>query len=234
MFENFKDLSVVWPALVMGAIIPCVALLGLYVSSKRKEVAFRAALYGFGTFFLSLGVVVLLVFLVGKFFLSSIAISGPTDANVYIYVGGSLAMIAFYLAAEASKHFAFEAVKKQDQNYMAGLCVGSGFILAQNLLIFGLVYAGEIDFSQAVSFGVLMLISGVIYLLICVIGYQLALVGHRVVGPAIASTYYLMFVVMLLFANMVVTYSFVAAVLIFNLVIGYVLLPLPFKKEKGA
>ncbi len=233
MIENLKDIGVVLPSILMGALIPAGTLLALNFSPKRKLVAFKAALYGFGTFFVALGAVVIALLLGGQLLLPSVAISTETDANTYIFIGGSIALLLFYLAAEVTKFFMYENIKKQDRNEMAGLCFGSGFILAQNLLIFGLIYTGEIDMKQALSFGVLMMISGLIYLIISAIGYQVSLDGHRFVGPVIALSYYLMFAVMLLFANVTITYSFVAAVLIFNLVVGYILLPLPFKKAKG-
>lgn len=231
---NFlSSLSVVWPSLIMGAIIPCGVLLALYLMPKRKEVAFNAVLYGFATFFMALVAVAVVLLLVVQLFLPTIAVSDVTDADVYIYVGGSLALLLFYLIAETVKYFTFQSALKQESNRMAGLTFGSGFILGQNLLVFGLVFATEIDMMQAVGFGVLMLISGVIYILLSAIGYQLTVEKHRIVGSVLAITYYMVFAVMLLFANVYITYSFVVAVLVFNLIMGYVLLPLPFKKNKG-
>lgn len=231
--DFLSSLSVVWPSLIMGAIIPCGVLLALYLMPKRKEIAFNAALYGFATFFIGLVAVAVVLLLVVQLFLPTIAISDVTDADVYIYVGGSLALLLFYLIAETVKYFTFQSTLKQECNKMAGLTFGSGFILGQNLLIFGLVFATEIDLMQAVGFGVLMLISGMIYILLSAIGYQLVKEGHRIVGSVLAISYYLMFAVMLLFANIYITYGFVVAVLLFNLIMGYVLLPSPFKKDKG-
>ena len=227
-----KNIAVTWPSLLMGALIPVGVLLVLYFSKKRKETAFKAVLYGFATFFFVLAADVLMLVVCAQMFLPAIAVSDQSDATGYIYLVGSLALLFFFLGAEAARFFTFEGLKKQENNLFGGLTFGCGFILGQNLLIFGLVYFSEIDMNQSVGFGVLMLISAIIYLLISVIGYQLVLDNHRFVSPVIALSYYLMFAVMLIFANVYITYAFIAAVLIFNLVLGYILLPLPFKKGK--
>lgn len=226
-----KNIAVAWPSVLMGALIPCGVLLLLYFSKKRKEIAFKATLFGFATFLLTLVVDVVLIIVAAQLFLPAIAVSNQSDANVYIYVGGSLALLVFYLVAEAIKYFTFESLKKQERQKYAGLTFGCGFILAQNLLILGLIYTGDIDVNQSLGFGVLMLISGIVYLLVSAIGYQLVLERHKLIGPVLALSYYLMFAVMLLFANVYITYAFVAAVLIFNAIMGYILLPLPFKKK---
>ncbi|MBQ7935884.1 MAG: YhfC family intramembrane metalloprotease [Clostridia bacterium] len=226
-----KNMAVAWPSIILGAIIPCGVLLYLFVSKKRKETAFRAVGYGFLTFFLTLVIIAVLLLVCAQLFLPTIAISDQSDANVYIYVGGSLALLFFYLIAEGAKHLSFKNFVKQERNLYAGLTYGCGFILAHNLLILGLIYAGEVDFSQAIVFGVLMIISGLIYLLISTIGYHLATQKQQLVGPALAISYYLLFAIMLLFANVFVTYICVVAVLIFNLIMCYILLP--FKAKKG-
>ncbi len=229
-----KNMSVAWPSILIGALIPCGALLALYCSKERKSVAFKATLYGFASFFMSLIAVVALVLLAGDFFLSGIAITSESDAESYINIFGLVILLLFYLFAEAIKYFTFESLEKHENRRFAGLTYGCGFILAQNLLVFGVVYFGNADIKQALGFGVLMMISAIIYLLISMVGYQLAVDRHRVVGPVLAVSYYLMFAVMLLFANVYVTYSFIAAVLLFNLMMAYFILPHPFKKKKEA
>lgn len=227
-----QNIAVAWPSILMGAVIPLAALLVLYCSKARKEIAFQAVLQGFVTFLLALVIDAVLIVVAAQVFLPAIAVSDQANANTYIYVGGSLALLIFYLCTEAIKYFTFGSFVKQEKKRYAGLTFGCGFILAQNLLIIGLIYLGEIDMSQSLGFGVLMLISAVIYLLISSIGYELVLEHHRLVSPVLALSYYLMFAVMLLFANVYITYGFIAAVLVFNLIMAYVLLPLPFKKEK--
>ncbi len=227
-----QNVAVAWPSILMGAVIPFTVLLVLYCSKVRKEVAFQSVLHGFVTFLLALVVDAVLIVVAAQVFLPAIAVSDQSSANTYIYIGGSLALLIFYLCTEAIKFFTYGNLASLDKKRYAGLTFGCGFILAQNLLIIGLIYVGEIDMSQALGFGVLMLISAVIYLLISEIGYQLVLEHHRVVSPVLALSYYLMFVVMLLFANVYITYGFIAAVLVFNLIMAYVLLPLPFKKGK--
>ena len=91
----------------------------------------------------------------------------------------------------------------------------------------------SLDLSQALAFGILMLLSGIIYILISLIGYQLMADRFRYIGAALALSYYLMFAVMLIISNVYVTYSFIAVVLLFNLIMGYALLPLKFKRRKA-
>lgn len=229
--DILSNLSVAWPSILMGAVIPCVVLIALLCTNKRKQTSFVPVLYGFGTFFVTLVAVAVLMLVLSQIFLPSIAISSEADADIYIYVGGAIILLLFFFCSEALKMISYQTVLKGEKKEFAGLTFGSGFILAQNLLILGLIYAGEVDLSQALTFGLLMLISGVIYLLISAIGYQLHAEGQRYAGAAVGISYYLMFAAMLIFSNIYVTYSFVTAVLIFNLVIAYFVLPLPFKKK---
>lgn len=228
----FDQIGMILPAILMGAAIPCCVLLLLLFSKKRKETAFKAVLYGFGTFFFVLLFLGIALILFSQSFLTAITISSESDADVYVLTGGVILLLLFYLGSEALKQASYRSVLKSERKSYGGLTFGSGFILAQNLLIFVLIYTGEIDWSQAMVFGLLMLISSVIYLLVSVIGYQLAMEKHYLSGSAVALSYYLMFAVMLLFSNVYVTYGFIAAVLAFNLVIAYFVLPLPFKRKK--
>ncbi len=225
-----KNLATAWPSILMGAAIPCGVLLALLLSKQRKKTSFKPVGYGFATFFASLVLVGILLLVVGQFFLPSISASAASDANSYILIGGVIVLILFYLSSEALKHFSFRSIVKNEKDANAGLTFGSGFILAQNLLIVGLIYINQMDMMQMVGFGVLMIISGVIYLLNSGISYMLMREGSWLAGAAITLSYFLIFAVMLIFSNMYVTYGFVAAVLIFNLILGYVLL----KKEANA
>lgn len=223
-----KNFASAWPSILMGAVIPCVVLLVLIFSKQRKKTAFKAVGYGFATFFAALVLVGVLLLVVGSIFLPSISASAAEDANGYIFAGGSIVLALFYVCTEVLKHFSFRSVIKSEKDANAGLTFGCGFILAQNLLIVGLIYSGEMDMMQMIGFGILMIISGVIYLLNSTIGYMLTREGSWLSGTAMAVSYFLIFAVMLIFANIYVTYGFVAAVLIFNLVLGYILL------KKGA
>lgn len=229
----FTNLNMIWPSLLMGAIIPCCVLFALFFSKSRKQTNFTAALYGFGSFFVSLVAVALLVLIISQLFLPSISISSESDADVYIYVGGGIILLLFYLASEALKLVSFDTVLHSEKTKFAGLTYGAGFILAQNLLIIGLIFAGEVDISQSIAFGLLMLISGIIYILISTVGYQFVIEKQKFAGCAVAISYFLLFAVMLIFSNVYITYGFIAAVLLFVLMVAYVVLPLPFKK-KGA
>ncbi len=227
-----NNIGYIWPALFMGALIPCGILLTLFFSKKKKQVAFTSALHGFGTFFVVLAAVAILLLIISRMFLTNVVISAESDANTYIYVGGGIVLLLFWLFSELLKGISFDTILKTEKTEFAGLTFSSGFILAQNLLVFGLIYIGEIDMSHALAFGLMMLISGVIYILVSAVGYQLALEKQRYAGGAIALSYFLLFAVMLFFSNVYITYGFVAAVLIFNLVVAYITLPLPFKKKK--
>ncbi len=232
MTNLINNLGYVWPAIFLGALIPCAILLALFLSKKRKEVAFSPVMYGFGTFFVVLIAVAVIMLIIGQMFLSSVTISGESDADSYLYIGGAVILLLFWLGSEFLKTISFETAQRAEKSSYAGLTFGCGFMLAQNCLIFGLIYLGEIDISQSLAFGLLMLISGLIYILISTVGHQLFMEKQRFAGSAIAISYFLMFAVMLIFANIYVTYAFIAAVLVFNLIVAYITLPLPFKKKK--
>ena len=91
---------------------------------------------------------------------------------------------------------------------------------------------GEMDLAQSLVFGLFMIISGVIYILLSLIGYQLKKEGNWKAGSAIAIVYYLILAIMLVVANVYVTYITIAAVLIFIIALGYFMLPKKGKENK--
>jgi hypothetical protein len=228
-----ENILVAWPSILLGAAIPVLALVLLLVGKKRKLVPFQTIFYGAGTFLLVLIGVGVLTLLLGNAFMPSISVSNVDAADKYIYIGGGVILLAFFAGSELIRMYTFKSFVSSEKNYGVGITFASGFVLVQNFLILGLIYSAKIDYAQSVAFGILMLISGVVYLLNASVGYQLCLSGQHWIGFAAAISYYLMFAVMLMFSNVFVTYGYLAAVLAFNVVIGYKLLPLPFKK-KGA
>lgn len=231
IIEFFKNAIKAWPSILMGASIPCITLLGLLFSKVRKKVAFKAVLYGFATFFASLAVVAVFLLMFAQFFMPVITAADAAKANSYIYIGGMLILILFYISSEALKQISYRSIVKTEKYEFAGLTFGCGFILAQNLLVIGLIYSGEMDTMQTLGFGFLMVICGVIYFLNATLGFLLMKEGNWLTGAAAAGSYFLILAVMLIFANVIVTYISLAVVLLFNLAIGYFLLPLPFKKD---
>ncbi len=229
----FENIMVAWPSILLGAAIPVLALVVLLVGKNRKLVPFQTIFYGAGTFLLVLIGVAVLTLVLGNAFMPSISVSNVDAADKYIYIGGGLILLAFYAGAELIRMYTFRSFVASEKNYGVGITYASGFVLVQNLLILGLIYTAKIDYAQSVAFGILMLISGVVYLLNASIGYQLCLTGQHWIGFATAVSYYLMFAVMLMLSNVFVTYGFLAAVLAFNVIIGYKLLPLPFKKKEA-
>ena len=228
-----NDLFSIWPSLLMGLAVPLGVIIALFFNKKRGSTSFQSVLYGFGTFIFSLLLVAVLLLFFSELFLSSVTLSGDDNTDAYIIIGGSVILFLFYLISEFLKQISFYAVLKTEKKNMAGLSFGCGFVIAQNLLIFGLAYISEIDVTQALFFGLLMLISGIIYILLSALNYQLVEEKHRIAGSAISFLYYLMYAVMLIFANVYVTYSFCGVVLLLTLGASYLILPLPFKKQIG-
>ncbi len=216
-----KNLIRAWPSILMGAFIPAVALGVLFFSKKRKTTAFKAVLYGAATFFASLAMVAVLLLALAQFFMPMITVSQASNANSYIFIFGIIVLLLFYASSEALKQFSFRSIIKTEKAKYAGLTFGCGFILAQNLLIIGLIYAGEVDTSQMLVFGLLMIICGVIYLLNSNLCYSLMREGNWLTGSATAISYYLILAVMLLFANVYAAYITIALVLLFNLIATY-------------
>ncbi len=230
-----KNISFAWPSLLMGAVIPCTILLVLLLRKDHNEVPFVTVAYGFLAFvgvFVFVAVILMILFAT---VIPTITIQQESDSTNIIRWGGSVVLLLFYVLAELVKQFCFISYDQAaEKNRFVGLSYASGFILGQNLLILGVIYVSNVDMKQTLAFGVLMIISGMIYTVVSEIGYQLIREKHRYVGVALSGSYYLMFMVMLIFANIYATYFFVFAVLIFNLVMAYVLLPLPFKKKGEA
>lgn len=230
----FENIFVAWPSILMGALVPGLVLLALSLSKVRKQTYFFPVLQGFATFFMVLIVVAILAVVAAQTMLPSISVNSDTGTDI-VKIGGTLILILFYLGSEAVKQWSFASCSKREtQNRFVGLTFGSGFILAQNLLVLGLIYnISDFSYNESLAFGFLMVISGIIYILISEIGYQLVLENYRYVGAALAASYFLIPIVMLLFTNMIFTYVTVALALVFNLIMGFVLLPLPFKKKEG-
>lgn len=212
-----KNLFSAWPSILMGALIPVATLGVLFFFKKRKNTAFKAVLYGMATFFASLVIVLTLLLTFSQFFIPTITASQASSANSYIFTFGIVILLLFYGSSEALKQFSFRSVLKSERSDFAGLTFGCGFILAQNLLVVGLIYAGEVDILQMLVFGLLMIICGVVYLLNSNLCFILTCEGNWMTGSASALSYYLILAMMLIFANVYVAYITVALVLIFNL-----------------
>lgn len=228
-----NDILCVIPAIAMGACLPATLMVLMIFSKKRSLISFNSFFHGMGTFLFSLVAVFILVLLFGKAVVPTLSISGEADADVYIYVGAAIILLLFYLVSEALKIFSFKTALKSEKKLYAGTAFGCGFILAQNLLIFGLVFVGELDLGQSFAFGFLMLLTGVIYLSVATVSYRIAKEKQYLAGSAIAILYYLLFMAMILFSNVYVTYISFAIVFAFVMVVAYIVLPLPFKKKDG-
>lgn len=217
----FKNVISAWPSILMGGVLPLATLIGLFFYKKRKETAFKAVWYGMATFFASLAIVAILLLTLTQFFMPVISASQASSANSYIYTFGVIILLLFYGSSEALKQVSFRSILKTEKAEYAGLTFGAGFILAQNLLIIGLIYSGEVDTLQMIAFGILMIICGVIYLLNSNLCYSLTREGNWLTGSATAISYYLILAVMLLFANTYVAYIAVGLVLLFNVAATY-------------
>ena len=225
-------LVLIWPALLIGCFVPVVTLIVLRVSRVHKNIPFNTVFHGIGTFFAVLFAVAVLTFTVSQLFFASVPVSAESDVNPYIYIGGLLILAAFYVSSEFLKLYTFDlCLKSEDKNRFAGLTFGSGFILAQNVLVIGLINMGEFDYSQSAAFGLMVLLSGALYLLNAEIGYQLALSGQRFSGLALSGGYYVLFAAMLIVSNIYVTYILLGILYVLYLMIGYKVLPHPFKKK---
>lgn len=230
MAEFLENMPMILPAVLMGAVIPLAVILYLAISPARKKVYFPMIFFGFAAFFAALVLVGVALLILAQSLLASISVSA-SDGDQVVMVGGCIVLLAFYLFTELLRFFSYKTgLKKEEKNRFGGLLFGAGFLLAQDLLIFGIAATGELSLSQALGFGVLMLICGVIYLLISEIGYRTAEEGHPFVGGAIASVYFILLAVMLVFASVVITYIFVGLALAFSLLMGYLLLP---QKKRG-
>ena len=95
----FKNLIRAWPSILMGALIPAVALGVLFFSKKRKTTAFKAVLYGAASFFASLAMVAVLLLTLAQFFMPMITVSQASSANSYIFIFGIFKrhFIEFYI-----------------------------------------------------------------------------------------------------------------------------------------
>ncbi len=226
-----EHMPMILPSVGIGAAVPLAVILILAFSPVRKKAPYSLIFQGFATFFVSLLLVAVLLLTVAQSLLSTISISTQAAGDRAVMIGGCLVLLIFYLVSELLKFFSYKgALKKEEKRFCGGLLFGCGFILAQNLLVMGLALSEAFTVAQALGFGVLMLICSIIYLLISEIGYQACKDGHPYVGGALASVYFALLAVMLVFASVVITYLFLAFALIFVLIMGYVLLPLPFKK----
>ncbi len=228
--EILNKLLTTLPAIILGAVIPAGLLLALAFGKDKSKTAFKGAFYGFGSFFGALGILVVVFLIIINVFAVSISVSAESNVNTYIYIGGCVVLAVFYLATEVLKLLSFKSIIKSETIEHAGITFGCGFILAQNLLIIGLRFIADLERKETIFFGVLMLISGVIYVLISTVSYLMVREGQLITGSALSLVYFLIYAVMLIFANVLATYITIAVVLIFVLVVAYVTLPLPFKK----
>jgi hypothetical protein len=226
LIEVLSKIGTIWPAILMGAAIPAGILLLLFFSKARKKVSFKATLFGFASFIAALILCAVILLILANAYLPTIMVSNRSDANGYIYAGGIIALVLFYATSEALKQISYKGIIKSERCEFAGLVFGCGFILAQNLLIFGLAYSSKLTLMDAVAYGILMLVTGLIYLFLSEGGYQLVKEGQWKAAVAMAGTYFLIFAVMLISANRIVSYSVMAIILL-------TIVPLTFYLKKG-
>ena len=234
MGELIENLPAIVPAMLMGAILPLLGIAVVALTPARKNTYFPLIFFGIAAFFVSLAVVAVALLVLARGLLASISVTA-TEGDRVVMIGGCLVLVFFYIVTEGLRYFSYKsALKKKEKIGFGGLLYGCGFVLAQDLLVLGIASTGEFSLSQALGFGVLMMICGAIYLLLSEISFYTTAEGHPLVGSAIASAYFILLAVMLVFANVVITYVVVGLALAFALLMGYVLLPLPFKKKGGA
>lgn len=223
----FSGLGVALVSIVMGIAVPVAALLFLFFSKQRSRTSFISVMYGVGTFLFTIVAIVIAILVFGQIFPINLVVDDNSDPLKYVYIGGAVVLGLFYLFSEGLKLASFQSVKKSDRTENAGITFGCGFVLAQNLLIFGLLYYNDkIDLAQGFVFGGLMMVSGLIYLILSIIGYRFFVDGQKLAGSAISFIYYLMFMLVLLISKG--SLVIVLATLAFACLCAYVVL-----KDKG-
>ncbi len=215
----FNNLGKSWPALLIGVAIPFAVIITLLALKKKYKTAFKPVIFGFLSFFIALVIAAIILLILAQAFLGSS--TNQTDANRYLYIGAMVALVLIYGVSEALKQITFRSVLKGERVAFAGLTFGSGFVLAQNLLVLLLLYSSKMNLKEMLAFGVIMVISGVLYLSISEIGYMLTRAGQWRIAVAMGAFYYAIFAVMFLFANVYVTYAAIALVLICIFAIGF-------------
>jgi len=220
--------------LLIGAAVP-IGLLAYCIACKdRKNISFKTLLYGFGSFFAAIGVIFIIFLFVTNVMSVTLSVSAESNVNTYLFVGGAVLLLVFYLVTEALKILSFKMALKSEKNHCAGVLFGSGFILAQNVLVLILCHLSDMSGNASLYFGILMLISSLIYIIISIMGYHMVRDGQLIAGSALALIYYIMYAIMLIVSNVIVTYVMFALVLLFVATVAYFTLPLPFKKEANS
>ncbi len=216
---------------IVGALVPIGLLIYCFFAKNRQNISFKSFFYGFGSFFAALGFIFIVFLLITNVMSVSISVSDESSVNTYLYIGGAVILLVYYLVTEVLRVISYRMVLKSEANDYAGALFGSGFVFAQNFLVLILCQMAELKGVAALLFGVLMLISSLIYIMISVLAYHMVRDGQMISGSVLAVIYYVMYVVMLTVANVVVTYVMFALVLAFIMLLAYFTLPLPFKKE---
>lgn len=216
---------------LIGAIVPIGLVAYCFVSEKRKQVSFKSLMYGFGSFFAALGFLFLVFLFLTNVMSVTLSTADDSSLNTYLYAGGCVILLVFYLITEALRIIFYKVALKSESAEYGGALYGSGFVLAQNFLVLILCQLAELKGLAAVLFGVLMLISSVVYIMISILAYHMTREGQKIAGSALAFVYFLMYGIMLIVANVVVTYVMFALVVAFVMLLAYFTLPLPFKKE---
>ena len=217
--------------LLMGALVPLAFLIYCFVFKERSKLSVTSLFYGFGSFFGAIGAIFILFLFITNVMAISISVSAESDVNSYLYIGGGVLLLIFYLITEALRFIFYKIALKSDRSSCAGCFFGIGFAFAQNIVFLILCTVSNLDDNAALYFGIMMLISSLIYILISILSYNMICDGQKLTGSALAILYYLMYGIMLIVANVVVTYIMFAVVLAFVLLLAYLMLPLPFKKE---
>lgn len=226
------DKATLW-SLPLGLLIPVAIIIYMIITRKKKPSAYNTVGYGFVSFFAAIiSVFVILAILNGLFF-NSMTFENQDDGMILVGIIGAVIIVIMYFICETMKYITFcNVLEKENNKENAGLGFAAGVIIAQTAVIFIISNVAYFDMYLSLFSGAMVLGTGVIYVLLSLIGYKLVSGNYK--GPYffLSSIYYIYYMLVMIFYRWTIgLYIISALALAVTIILSVVLLGKKLEKR---
>ena len=225
------DVATLW-CLPLGLLIPVAIIIYMIIMRKKKPSAYDTIGYGFVSFFASIVSVFIILILLNSLFFKYVKFENQEDGMLVVGIIGTIIIAIIYFICESIKYFTFRTVMEKEKNYEnAGLGFAAGVIIAQSAAAFIISNIAKFDAYISLFTGAMVLGTGIIYVMLSIVGYRLVLEGYK--GPYffISTIYYLYYILVMILYRWTIGLYLISALTLIVTIILYIVL-LGKKQEK--
>ena len=182
-------------SLPLGLLLPVAVLVYMFVSRKKKAVAFDSFFIGFGAFLASVAAVAVVFVLANTLFLSGLVFSDDTSGMTVVGAIIAMLIISIYVVCESFKMSAIKKFKTAETpRELSGIGFSAGVVAAQNIVEFvalNIFSHYEMTYGYALFSGAILLFTGIMYTVLSISCEVILSEGYKGPAYALSSVYYL-------------------------------------------